>query len=669
MAFAARVFVIMPFGRKKGPDGVEIDFDAVYRELLEPAIREAGMQPHRADADRYAGSIHADMFQDLLLADFVIADLTLDNPNVWYELGIRHSLRAGGTLLTYALRDRLPFDIAGQRMYRYTLQDGRLDPAALPAEREMIAEAISATANIPSTRRVSPVYDQLPSLTEPRWKDLRVGRMNELWGALEAWEGRLQAARNKQRPGDILVLADEPPNRALQLEALREAAEGLVTLNQPRYALSILERALQIDPQDLRCRHLQGVALGRDLRFEEARVALRRLVDEGHRDGETLGYLAGTVKDEWKRLWAYRRQSGLDPLAAAKDTSPALGRAAEAYAEAFRVAPAHDYLGINALILGLLFRHVTGTEPGVKLALLADGIRWAVDCALQKGHGFWSLLSRAGLALVEGRAAEAVRDFADAAALAVDGRNCFGLDSAVQHLRAIRELGYQPGIVGDALGVLERAQAQMNALAGTPAASPPQPGRVILFTGHMVDDPRVRGPGREKPPRFPTARVGAADARIRAALDAVGAGAGDLGVCGGACGGDLLFASACLERGMRLEVRLAKREAAYLRESVTFADPECAWQRRFTEVTQHRSTQVLVMPDELGPVPEGMGVHDRNARWKLYSALSHGLPRVSFIALWDGSPGNGPGGTESMVKLVHQLTGHRPTIIDPATLG
>src|SRR3954470_18532091 len=113
MSFEARVFVIMPFGTKKGPDGVEIDFDAVYRELLEPAIREAGMQPRRADADRHAGSIHADMFQDLLLADFVIADLTLDNPNVWYELGIRHSLRAGGTLLTYALRDRLPFDIAG----------------------------------------------------------------------------------------------------------------------------------------------------------------------------------------------------------------------------------------------------------------------------------------------------------------------------------------------------------------------------------------------------------------------------------------------------------------------------------------------------------------------------------------------------------------------------
>ena len=116
-----RAFVVMPFGQKKGPDGVEIDCDAVYRDLLEPAISAAGLAPHRADADRRGGSIHLDMFQDLLLAEFVVADLTLDNPNVWYEIGVRHALRAGGSVLMYALRERLPFDIAGQRMQRYTL--------------------------------------------------------------------------------------------------------------------------------------------------------------------------------------------------------------------------------------------------------------------------------------------------------------------------------------------------------------------------------------------------------------------------------------------------------------------------------------------------------------------------------------------------------------------
>src|ERR1700730_7602153 len=140
-----RAFVIMPFGEKKAPDGTAIDFDAVYRDLFASAITAAGLMPHRADADRRGGSIHLDMFQDLLLAEFVGADLTIDNPNVWYEIGVRHALRSGGSVLPHALRDRLPSDIAGQRMQRFTLKDGRLDPDRVVAERQTITEAVQAT--------------------------------------------------------------------------------------------------------------------------------------------------------------------------------------------------------------------------------------------------------------------------------------------------------------------------------------------------------------------------------------------------------------------------------------------------------------------------------------------------------------------------------------------
>ena len=45
-----RAFVIMPFGKKTAADGTVIDFDAVYKEFLAPAITAAGLAPHRADA-------------------------------------------------------------------------------------------------------------------------------------------------------------------------------------------------------------------------------------------------------------------------------------------------------------------------------------------------------------------------------------------------------------------------------------------------------------------------------------------------------------------------------------------------------------------------------------------------------------------------------------------
>src|SRR4029453_18941146 len=164
MSAARRAFVIMPFGKKKLPDGTEVDCDDVYKRLLEPAITATGLKAHRADADRRGGSIHLDMFQDLLLAEFVVADLTMDNPNVWYEIGVRHALRAGGTFMTYAARDRLPFDIAGQRMQRYTLTEGKLDPERLENERTAITEGIGGTLRAWRGRRASPVNQTIPSL-------------------------------------------------------------------------------------------------------------------------------------------------------------------------------------------------------------------------------------------------------------------------------------------------------------------------------------------------------------------------------------------------------------------------------------------------------------------------------------------------------------------------
>ncbi len=659
-----RAFVVMPFGKKKAPDGIEIDFDAVYADLLAPAIAAAGLAPHRADADRRGGSIHLDMFQDLLLAEFVVADLTLDNPNVWYEIGVRHALRSGGTVLTYALRDRLPFDIAGQRMQRYTLKDGRLDPDRVAAERNSLTEAVRATLDAWQGRRASPVYQQLPFLREPDWKTLKIGDITEYWQALERWQSRINVAKRKQRPGDILVLAEETPNSILEFEALRAAADALLKLQRPRYALKILEQARKLDPDDVRARQLEGMALGRAQRFAEAREALRRLAED-HKDGETLGILARTWKDEWNQIWNAHAQRKTDPLTAARDTSAMLQSAASAYVDAFRLAPADYYPGINALTLGRLWEHVTGRKSKLPLDLVADGVRWTVGVATERDKDYWSLVSRAELALVEDRKDDATDDYTEAAALAVDNRDRFALDSSSQQVDFLGTLGFRSNIAAEAAQVIDRAEKQLDALLGARIA---QPANVVVFSGHMIDNPANRGIGKARPPRFPPEKIDAAAAGIRKALDRIGAGAGDLGLCGGASGGDLLFAEACLDRGMRLELRLARDEPEFLAESVTFADPDHRWEQSFARVKDNPATTVFIMPEELGPSPEGVSVHDRCNRWMLYTALSQGLLKISFVTLWDGEPGDGPGGTENMVELVRTLTGRQPEIIDPKTL-
>src|SRR5215216_1346817 len=124
-------FVLMPFGKKADAAGLTIDFDAVYHQLIAPAIREAGLDPLRADEEMTDGIIHKPMYERLLLCEYAVADLTMANANVFYELGIRHAVRPWTTALIFAEGNRLPFDVGPLRALPY-----RLGPDGVPANLE-----------------------------------------------------------------------------------------------------------------------------------------------------------------------------------------------------------------------------------------------------------------------------------------------------------------------------------------------------------------------------------------------------------------------------------------------------------------------------------------------------------------------------------------------------
>lgn len=176
------------------------------------------------------------------------------------------------------------------------------------------------------------------------------------------------------------------------------------------------------------------------------------------------------------------------------------------------------------------------------------------------------------------------------------------------------------------------------------------PRQVILFSGHMIDAPE------RKEPRFPADKEPIAAQAIAAKLDELQAGPEDVAICGGACGGDLLFAEASLARGMRVELRLAFDEPTFLQHSVTFAGD--SWVNRFYKVKGAAKTVVLIMPDELGPTPKGINEFARTNLWQLYTALAWGPQKVHFICLWNRKGGDGPGGTEHMYNTVKQYSGH-----------
>jgi len=116
-------FVLMPFGRKPTSAGAEIDFDAVYNNLIAPAIEEAGLEPIRADNETVGGIIHKPMYERLILCEYAVADLTTANANVFYELGLRHAARPRSTVLLFSKDGKqLPFDVGLLRAIPYDLQ-------------------------------------------------------------------------------------------------------------------------------------------------------------------------------------------------------------------------------------------------------------------------------------------------------------------------------------------------------------------------------------------------------------------------------------------------------------------------------------------------------------------------------------------------------------------
>ena len=277
---------------------------------------------------------------------------------------------------------------------------------------------------------------------------------------------------------------------------------------------------------------------------------------------------------------------------------------------------------------------------------MAGGVRWAAISELTKEAvnqpNYWARVTLANLELLVNDAATIEKAFK--VAITAARQNWFALDSSRQQLKILQDLGFRPTEVATAIALFDRAIARIEK-----PKKDWQPRKVFLFTGHMIDAPE------RETTRFPKEKEPAAVDAIRNQLTALGAGPEDLALCGGACGGDLIFAEAALELKLHLEVRIPFDFPEFLQNSVSFAGDN--WQERFYQVKQNPNTTLLIMPDELGQLPENANPYERNNLWQLYSALSWGAEKVHCLCLWDGKGGDGPGGTKHMHDAVKQRSG------------
>jgi hypothetical protein len=112
-------------------------YDRLYEEIFDPAIRKADLTPYRVDRDPSASIPIETIEQRISESEACLAEISEDNPNVWYELGYAIARETPLCLVCAATRDRFPFDIQHRQIIRYPAHP-------LPTDYDSLKGAITA---------------------------------------------------------------------------------------------------------------------------------------------------------------------------------------------------------------------------------------------------------------------------------------------------------------------------------------------------------------------------------------------------------------------------------------------------------------------------------------------------------------------------------------------
>jgi len=162
-------FVVMGFGVKTDlATGRKLDLDKSYKNLIKPVVEARKIACVRADEIRHSGAIDLPMYEQLLGADIVIADLSTANPNALYELGIRHALKPWTTIVISENKLSYPFDLNHVLITGYTHLGEDIGYDEVMRFRQVLGETLDAVLAQPKPD--SPIYTFVQDLEPPTRK-------------------------------------------------------------------------------------------------------------------------------------------------------------------------------------------------------------------------------------------------------------------------------------------------------------------------------------------------------------------------------------------------------------------------------------------------------------------------------------------------------------------
>ena len=387
-------FVLMPFGVKPSESGGTIDFDAVYHDVIQPAIEQAGLRCIRADEETVGGIIHKPMFERLLICEYAVADLTAANANVYYELGVRHAVRPWSTILVSESTVRLPFDVAPLRSLRYHL-DSAGTPSTAEADRNAVAGALRAAvvANGGATPLLdSPIFQLLDWFPTPDLDSVHAESFREEADKTSHRRGQLDAARRNNDVAAVRAVLDSLGDLAqVEVGVVIDLLLSFASLGAHQEMVDLVEQRMGPTVKSMTVvREQHGLALNRVGRRADAEQVLTLLIDERGPSSETYGLLGRVLRDRWQDAVTAGDEFVADEL---------LKQAIAAYRTGFETDWRDPYPGVNALEL-----MEVRDDPSDHRELLLPVVRFAVQRRLAGGRPtIWDHASDLEIAVLEGR--------------------------------------------------------------------------------------------------------------------------------------------------------------------------------------------------------------------------------------------------------------------------
>ncbi len=414
-------FMVMPFSKKDTgatvPAPGKIDFDALWEKAFRPLIEGMGYIAVRADQD-LGGSIIKDMLERLYFSDLVLADLTIPNGNVYYEVGARHALKGSGCVLISADWSHQLFDLNQIRQARYPLPEGEITDDTAAGIRKALADAVRALA-----AGENPVYQTLPGLPSAVDQS-RASVIRAELDALSKFQASVRAVRvapRAERAAAARKLAELFPPAEVRLPTvaveivhlLRDFADWKETLDY----LERLPGSIR-DLPDMREQHC--LARSKQGDHNAAIGALQELVKTSGDTSERQGLLGG----RYKRLYRDAADSA--------DKRRFLLKAIEHYNRGMML-DLNDYF--PSCNLPTLYRERARSGDDARAKAAATVARLACERAIElKRDDEWTRPTLLGLAFFEGN----IQDVEELCDRVIDeGPVAWKLETTLRDLAAI----------------------------------------------------------------------------------------------------------------------------------------------------------------------------------------------------------------------------------------